>query len=369
MKRKMRAIIGSMLMLTMLAGTFTTYAEELPEAPTDEFVTVENIDKVDLSLPDEEGADLSSLIRDIPALEVQTGNEAPETFNVLKKRDSALPNDPKAKVTGSLTEENSSEVHLFSLTEDKVVALKLTSPNETYVAWLFTVDYETGTVEPQEVIIPSSQTSASNPTYMLFPAGDYAFMILSSDDNVGDSYTFQINATNSSENLDGILLCTEKEFNLLVVTLDGGLYYDGKYTFNMNNVDQLSWNRDEDLTWSGGYRHRSHKVYNVQFGGIKTPCTWRATSASSDNAILIVCDVGTGFSYMQSYYQSGSSHEMSFVDTHGKRTPRNLDEDDLANGNQHILVFDVNTGKVIDFYSTLNIYYLSGGESASWTFH
>ena len=356
MKRKMRAIIGSMLMVTMLAGTSTVYAEEVSEAPADEFVTVENMDKVDLSLPEEEGADLSSLIRDIPELEVETGNEAPETFNALNKRESVLPNDPRATVTGSLT-------------EDKVVALKLTSPNETYVAWLFTVDYETGTVEPQKVTVPSTQTSGSNPTYMLFPAGDYAFMILSSDSSVGDSYTFQINATNSSQNLDGILLCTEREFNLLVVTLDGGLYYDGKYTFNLNKVDQLSWERNEDLTWSGGYRHRSHDVYNVQFGGIKTPCTWRATSASSNNAILIACDVGTGFSYMQSYYQSGSSHEMSFVDTHGKTTPRNLDEDDFANGNQHILVFDVDTGKVIDFYSTLNIYYLSGGENASWTFH
>ena len=369
MKRKMRAIIGSMLMVTMLAGTSTVYAEEVSEAPADEFVTVENMDKVDLSLPEEEGADLSSLIRDIPELEVETGNEAPETFNALNKRESVLPNDPRATVTGSLTEDNTSEVHLFSLTEDKVVALKLTSPNETYVAWLFTVDYETGTVEPQKVTVPSTQTSGSNPTYMLFPAVEHAFIILASGGGGGDSYTFQINATNSSQNLDGILLCTEREFNLLVVTLDGGLYYDGKYTFNLNKVDQLSWERNEDLTWSGGYRHRSHDVYNVQFGGIKTPCTWRATSASSNNAILIACDVGTGFSYMQSYYQSGSSHEMSFVDTHGKTTPRNLDEDDFANGNQHILVFDVDTGKVIDFYSTLNIYYLSGGENASWTFH
>lgn len=41
---------------------------------------------------------------------------------------------------------------------------------------------------------------------------------------------------------------------------------------------------------------------------------------------------------------------------------RNNGRMDFANGNEHILVYDLMSGEVIDFYSALNVFYASGSE-------
>ena len=46
----------------------------------------------------------------------------------------------------------------------------------------------------------------------------------------------------------------------------------------------------------------------------------------------------------------------------GKTTPRQIDTDDFNYGD-HILIFDLNTGQPIDFYSVLNFYYGAGIET------
>ncbi|MNP63049.1 hypothetical protein D3C76_1583960 [compost metagenome] len=65
------------------------------------------------------------------------------------------------------------------------------------------------------------------------------------------------------------------------------------------------------------------------------------------------------------YYQSGPDHvyESSFDDISGRLTPRYLDQEDFDNWGDHILVYDLNTNKAIDFYSVLNFYYGAGIEA------
>ncbi|WP_256704527.1 hypothetical protein [Paenibacillus peoriae] len=85
--------------------------------------------------------------------------------------------------------------------------------------------------------------------------------------------------------------------------------------------------------------------------------------ASSDNAVLIVLNADTLFTYFESAYSSGNPpyHSSSFVDTSGRTTPRRLDFIDMA-GDPDILVYDLDTKKVIDFVSNLNYYYAKGIE-------
>ncbi|MFK4341311.1 MULTISPECIES: hypothetical protein [unclassified Paenibacillus] len=85
--------------------------------------------------------------------------------------------------------------------------------------------------------------------------------------------------------------------------------------------------------------------------------------ASSDNAVLIVLNEGTLFTYFESAYSSGNPpyHSSSFVDTNGRTTPRRLDFIDMA-GDPDILVYDLDKKKVIDFASSLNYYYAKGIE-------
>lgn len=60
---------------------------------------------------------------------------------------------------------------------------------------------------------------------------------------------------------------------------------------------------------------------------------------------------------------------MSFNDAFGKKTPRNLDASDFNTGLGDLqLIYDINSGKVIDFYGPLNIYYGTGAESAAVEF-
>lgn len=98
---------------------------------------------------------------------------------------------------------------------------------------------------------------------------------------------------------------------------------------------------------------------------MSSPVSYSSAKASSDCAVLLYCDEGTAFSYLHTYYQSGVDpvYESTTVDTTDRTTPRELDELDFVEGNEHILVYDMNTGSVIDFYSTLNIYYAGGYEA------
>ncbi|SFR26381.1 hypothetical protein [Paenibacillus sp. cl130] len=85
--------------------------------------------------------------------------------------------------------------------------------------------------------------------------------------------------------------------------------------------------------------------------------------ASSDNAVLIVLNADTLFTYFESAYSSGNPpyHSSSFVDTSAE-----LRRDAwillIWLRDPDILVYDLDTKKVIDFVSNLNYNYAKGIE-------
>ena len=147
----------------------------------------------------------------------------------------------------------------------------------------------------------------------------------------------------------------------------GDVYSNGKLIYNTSTRtgSNLEWERVNEVTWTGGYEQRTHKVSSPKIKMISKPASYSSSYASSDSVVLIFCDVDTVFTYFHSKYQSGPDHfyDKSFIDTFGKLTPRSLDKQDFEGGNEHILVFDLNSGKVIDFYSQLNVYYGARYES------
>lgn len=106
---------------------------------------------------------------------------------------------------------------------------------------------------------------------------------------------------------------------------------------------------------------------NVVPAAILGPTYYRSSYASSDNVMLIICDVGTTWLFAESERVNGvATVPYSMVDVFGIKTPRQLasyDIDFTLTDRYHILAYDIDSGRTIDFFSPLNWYYFNGYES------
>lgn len=272
-----------------------------------------------------------------------------------------VPN-PLLNVSDSLELTDPEDIFFFSVNTDRSMVLRLLSENPDYLAQLYIVDWSTGQAYPTSVgAYAQTQIALKN-----LPAGDYLFLVYS-EGNVGESYTLRMNATNPA-NYSLISYISETLSIVMASYPNGDVYSSGTLIYNSKNTGgtyaNLDWTREFYNSWGSGYTSRTHKIYNPTIRSVSAPVSYSSSYASSGQAILIYVGLGTGFMYHEAYYQSGPDHiyESSFYDTLGKRTPRNLDEDDLSNWGDHILVYDLNTNKTIDFFSVLNFYYAAGIE-------
>lgn len=276
-----------------------------------------------------------------------------------------LEDNPNTKLTGELTEQISYYYYVFSVKDSsKLLLATLISENSDYAAVLCKVD-ENGKLESTGILGSKGSLIHLNG----LPIGNYAFVIYSISENRGQKYSFYINASNPSADIKSTpFLSTKGDVTKTIIEYTtGDVYANGKLIYNTSTRtgSNLEWERVNEVTWTGGYEQRTHKVSSPKIKMISKPASYSSSYASSDSVVLIFCDVDTVFTYFHSKYQSGPDHfyDKSFIDTFGKLTPRSLDKQDFEGGNEHILVFDLNSGKVIDFYSQLNVYYGAGYES------
>ncbi len=239
----------------------------------------------------------------------------------------------------------------------------LQSNNKNYAVQLYIIDYDAGTATPTAISGMADHITGLNG----LPTGDYALAVFSTDGTAGDTYTLSINSTNPSGTLTGNEFY--EGFRMMATYSNGDVYFDGSFFYNPNDMNQdqansqMDWHRELTTNWSGGYRHRDHDVYNVHIQKVEGPYSYSSQYAQSDAVMFVYCDIGTCFAYMESFYQSGSAHEISRIDTLGKLTPRVLEADDFDDLDlEHVLIYDLNTGKSIDFYSPLNYYYITEAE-------
>lgn len=276
-----------------------------------------------------------------------------------------LEDNPNTKLTGELTEQISYYYYVFSVKDSsKLLLARLTSENSDYAAVLCKVD-ENGKLESTGILGSIGSLIHLNG----LPVGNYAFLIYSISENRGQKYSFYINASNPSADIKSTPFWSSKGdvTKAIIEYTTGDVYSNGKLIYNTSTRtgSNLEWERVNEVTWTGGYEQRTHKVSSPKIKMISKPASYSSSYASSDSVVLIFCDVDTVFTYFHSKYQSGPDHfyDKSFIDTFGKLTPRSLDKQDFEGGNEHILVFDLNSGKVIDFYSQLNVYYGARYES------
>lgn len=137
---------------------------------------------------------------------------------------------------------------------------------------------------------------------------------------------------------------------------NGNVYLNDAYICNTQKTPNinphLDWQRHFYFSSGGNYTAREHDISDARVSRITTRVNYSSAYASSDNAVLLILDKDTLFTYFESEFRSGppTYYHSSFVDTTGRTTPRRLDFIDMA-GDPDILVYDLNTGKVIDFVS------------------
>ncbi|MFW5437452.1 hypothetical protein [Paenibacillus apiarius] len=260
----------------------------------------------------------------------------------------------------TLTAEDPDDLWFFKVPSDRSMIMNLVSGNSAYVARLYLVDWNAGEAAATNVSVSAGHQISLKE----LPAGDYAIRVYS-DGTVGDSYTIRMNAMNKA-NYSSLLHASASLLYVVAEYPDGAVYSNGVYVGTGKGENpHLDWKREFTNSWGSGYTHRSHNISSVKIKSISAPVKYSSSYASSDKAILIYVDQGTLFTYFVSAYQSGPNHEYenSFVDTMGKTTPRRIDGDDLESWGDHILVYDLNENKAIDFFSVLNFYYASGVEA------
>ncbi|QNU65355.1 hypothetical protein EHE19_010425 [Ruminiclostridium herbifermentans] len=272
-----------------------------------------------------------------------------------------LDDNPRAIVNETLTEEKYMDFYFFTVTKDTFMVARLDSNNSYYKADLYIIDYETG-----NAILTNISSYANNIIALNgLPQGDYALAIYSMD-NVGASYSLKINATNPYGGYNSIIKITQDLQQFVLKYNDNSIYANGVYVCNTSPSavnSHLDWERDYFFSYGGNYSNRDLSISSVKIKNVVGPVTYSSSYASSQNVMLIYLDIGTLYTYFESQFQSVPHYYYSsFVDVLGKTTPRRLDADDFNYGD-HILAFDLNTGRSIDFYSVLNYYYAAGIES------
>ncbi len=288
-----------------------------------------------------------------------SSKEVLDVSTKLSSRGTALFQDnPNTSVSGTLTQSNDMDLYFFSITDSsKFLLARLLSNNADYVAQLYTVDSATGNAAATNFYGFSGDLIQLNG----LPVGEYAFIVFSNNSTYGQDYSFDINATNPAANIVDVNFLSDDLSIFMYETETGDVHGNGSLVYNTstNTGSNLTWDRIDEFSWGSGYEHRTHSIYNVKVKAMSPPVSYSSKKASSDCAVLLYCDEGTSFSYVHTYYQSAVDHkyESTTKDTTGRTTPRNLDDLDFVGGNEHVLVYDLNTGRVIDFCSTLNIYY------------
>ena len=364
--KKFKLTILALLTLTLLFSTLSVSALDnnvYERATTEQNTAIILLDELS-GTP----ADLKFDFRvaaDREAIDIPTSSRKSSNSPFLN---SQMPDDPRTIINGTLTAANGEDWHFFKVTKDRIIFMQLKSNNPSYKVTLYIVDYEEGTATPTN--FQATATGASVGANGL-EAGDYLLVVTSSG-TLGDSYSLGINAANPA----GILKAYEYTPSLQqgkVLYANDDYYVNGTFVLNSKpgaSMAHLRWNRSFYFSYGGNSSSRTHDVDDVRIRDIKGPFTYSSNYASSDNVMLIEVGEGTLYTYYESRRQSVPYESWATNDDPtGRRTPRRLDALDFQYPNtEHYLVYDLHTGKVIDFYSeNLNFYYTMAIENATWT--
>ncbi|ACL74787.1 hypothetical protein [Ruminiclostridium cellulolyticum] len=355
MKTILRTIVSIFMVAVLVSSSLTAFAESGDSANT------ANINIADVNIKSHVNIDYSRPAIKLKANKVTkaakavSGVSAFLTSNVVSPT-VFLQNNPRLIQNGILTAENNTNYIYFTVTKDTFIWAKLASSNSDYTISLYKIDDTTGQALPTDIVENSNSIIANSG----LEQGDYLFLI-SSNGSVGDNYDLQINATNPAGEFSSINTITPSLQQLVISYTNQEVYANGIYVFSWDSAASnrhLNWRRDVMAVKELVTETKKMILENVKVRTISAPVTYTSQYASSDNAILLYLNEGTAYTYYETITENANplNYSKSFVDPNGKITPRNLDSSDFVNAT-HILVLDLNTGKPIDFFSSLNYFY------------
>ncbi|MFF2909057.1 hypothetical protein [Paenibacillus sp. NPDC057934] len=343
-------LIFSLLIVVFTSGSFNTLASAEPA--TEEFtVTTSAVE------PSNDGAVLQPATIQLQA--DQTIPVSRPAFSIMANYDvtGGLMN-----FTDSLTAADPTDFWFFSVPTNRNILFQIKSTNSNYRVELYKIDWTTGTATSTNI-----SSAPNNVMYVTgLGAGDWGLRVTSIG-TLGTSYSIHMNATNPFDHQAAVLSYTNSLLYAVMQYPDDKIFVNGTFVASTKNAadvnPHLDWKRDYTFSYGGNYSSRNHSISDVRVSRVTTGISYSSASASSNNAVLLYLKEGTLFTYFESEFRSGppTQHYSSFVDTSGRTTPRRFDFIDTA-GDPDLLVFDLNTNKVIDFVSSLNKWYASGSE-------
>lgn len=256
---------------------------------------------------------------------------------------------------------------VFTSSSKRVMFSKFTSGNSEYAFALCKITSDGSIQQATDFYTSGSHINA------VLDAGQYAFAILNSGTTYGNSYTVHVNSSTPGANVTNASIHDVNSYYSHIVTLvamnnSTYIYVDGQEVTDVNDTSNLDWERELNLSWSGGYNYNKHEIYSVNIRDVSLPIVYTSDYASSNNAVIIYLGTGTGYMYNESKRNTTTgAHIFHFLDPLGNETPRKLTSNDIDNY-RCWLIFDLDTGKSIDFCSPLNWYYATGTEEASYAF-
>jgi len=258
----------------------------------------------------------------------------------------------------SLTAADPTDFYFFSVSDPRMLIFKIQSANPNYRVDLYQIDWNANTAYPAGL-----GSTSGNDALAGIGSGDWAVQVTSTG-SVGNAYTIQLNAS-APGGANSLMDASATLQSVIWSYPNKDLYMNDSFIANTSNTadinPHLKWTRVFENSEGGNYQTRTHDIDDVRVSSITTRVNYSSNYASSNNAVLIVLNEGTLFTYSESKFQSSGGYALSFVDLNGRPTPRRFDFIDMA-GDPDILVYDLNTNKVIDFVSNLNYYYAKGIE-------
>lgn len=359
MSKGFKKISALVLCAFMMNGCFA-YAEELPTAE----MSLQPAEMMDLTLETVETEEaVEGTFENFPVDE-SLMPEITRTANKNERSQSFIQNGVLS-LTDSLTAADPNDLYLFSISNDRFMNLTIESSNPNYVVIFAVVDYATGSVTP------INAGAFAGEIYQLngFPAGDWGLYVYSTDGSVGDDYTIKCNFANPAGNLRYYLSDDYKQ--CMIQLKSTNKIYDNGNTINWNAINGV------DIKWES---HDSWPAYNegdpthpgteyldmtIQEGTVRSVGygSFVTNRMNIPHALFVNLDVDTLWTYKNSIVVGGDYY-MTMKDLYGYDTPRRLNYDDVRDpeGAPVCMIFDLDTGKYVNFYSNLNKYFAGGGE-------
>lgn len=376
MKKKIFSLVLSIITTTVVTLTSVTanftednYAIDLSNANSIEINTISDSSSEIQSYNVDNAQDLFTT--DVPSTELQeidiNSVDNSNLANLNAKTSILTANmgtNPCNTFSTSLTN-NSMHILEFTLNKDTIIYSKFESLDSNYLVALCKQD-STGSMN----YITNAFTPNSNLNYIL-ESGTYGFVIMNNGGTYDKQYAIRVNASSPSlSNSTGFgVYQLSSSYDSIISynnfsNYEKEVYYNGKTIMDINKQADLDWKRIQNITWSGGWNYNEHSISNVEIGAISNVGKYTSDYVNSNNAVIIQLAPETLYMFNESI-SSAYNRVYHFIDPFNNLTPRRLTAYDVSRY-QCWLIYDIDKGVPIDFWSSLNYNYIKGTESASF---